>query len=89
MGDDMFIIAYEQAVIMHDQRHIHVIMNIIVNPTPGQNLGDPRNETRRTQHSNMLIRPNDILRKTWMMKKKKSENCTTLVVLNAMCSPPF
>ena len=33
MGDDMFIIAYEQAVIMHDQRHIHVIMNIIVNPT--------------------------------------------------------
>ena len=32
MGDDMFIIAYEQAVIMHDQRHIHVIMNIIVNP---------------------------------------------------------
>ena len=34
MGDDMFIIAYEQAVIMHDQRHIHVIMNIIVNPTP-------------------------------------------------------
>ena len=28
----MFIIAYEQAVIMHDQRHIHVIMNIIVNP---------------------------------------------------------
>ena len=34
MGDDMFIIAYEQAVIMHDQRHIHVIMNIMVNPTP-------------------------------------------------------
>ena len=34
MGDDMFIIAYEQAVIMHDQRHIHVIMNIIVNPIP-------------------------------------------------------
>ena len=33
MGDDMFIIAYEQAVIMHDQRHIHVIMNIIVNPS--------------------------------------------------------
>ena len=33
MGDDMFIIAYEQAVIMHDQRHIHDIMNIIVNPT--------------------------------------------------------
>ena len=53
---------------------------------PGQNLGDPRNETRRTQHSNMLIRPNDILRKTWMMKKKKSENYTTLVVLNAMCA---
>ena len=34
MGDDMFIIAYEQTVIMHDQRHIHVIMNIIVNPIP-------------------------------------------------------
>ena len=32
MGDDMFIIAYEQAVIMHDQRHIHVIMNIILYP---------------------------------------------------------
>ena len=29
----MLIIAYEQAVIMHDQRHIHVIMNIIVNPS--------------------------------------------------------
>ena len=32
MVDDTFIIAYEQTVIMHDQRHIHVIMNIIVNP---------------------------------------------------------
>ena len=41
MGDDMFIIAYEQAVIMHDQRHIHVIMNIIVNPTSHQPL--PKN----------------------------------------------
>ena len=38
MGDDMFIIAYEQAVIMHDQRHIHVIMNIIVNPRGHQTL---------------------------------------------------
>ena len=34
MGDDMLIIAMNRLVIMHDQRHIHVIMNIIVNPTP-------------------------------------------------------
>ena len=32
MGDDMLIIAMNRLVIMHDQRHIHVIMNIIVNP---------------------------------------------------------
>ena len=41
MGDDMFIIAYEQAVIMHDQRHIHVIMNIIVNPRLKSQNRDP------------------------------------------------
>ena len=29
----MLIIAMNRLVIMHDQRHIHVIMNIIVNPT--------------------------------------------------------
>ena len=39
MGDDMFIIAYEQAVIMHDQRHIHVIMNIIVDPCSARTDG--------------------------------------------------
>ena len=33
MGDDMLIIAMNRLVIMHDQRHIHVIMNIIVNPS--------------------------------------------------------
>ena len=33
MGDDMLIIAMNRTVIIHDQRHIHVIMNIIVNPT--------------------------------------------------------
>ena len=38
MGDDMYhsmicIIAMNRLVIMHDQRHIHVIMNIIVNPS--------------------------------------------------------
>ena len=32
MGDDMLIIAMNRLVIMHDQRHNHVIMNIIVNP---------------------------------------------------------
>ena len=32
MGDDMLIIAMNRTVIIHDQRHIHVIMNIIVNP---------------------------------------------------------
>ena len=32
MGDDMLIIAMNRLVIMHDQWHIHVIMNIIVNP---------------------------------------------------------
>ena len=35
MGDDMLIIAMNRTVIIHDQRHIHVIMNIIVNPTGG------------------------------------------------------
>ena len=35
MGDDMLIIAMNRLVIMHDQRHIHVIMNIIVNPILG------------------------------------------------------
>ena len=28
----MLIIAMNRTVIIHDQRHIHVIMNIIVNP---------------------------------------------------------
>ena len=36
MGDDMLIIAMNRLVIMHDQRHIHVIMNIIVNPSWGE-----------------------------------------------------
>ena len=31
----MLIIAMNRLVIMHDQRHIHVIMNFIVNPTLG------------------------------------------------------
>ena len=29
--------SYEQALIMHDNLHIHVIMNIIVTPTVGAN----------------------------------------------------
>ena len=31
--------SYEQALIMHDNVHIHVIMNIIMTPTPRIHLG--------------------------------------------------
>ena len=36
--------SYEQALIMHDNVHIHVIMNIIVTPTVESRFGDDKHQ---------------------------------------------